>query len=91
MPAQSLRLRVGPDPHGEGIVDDEGGVCGAICARREEALRFVKAECDAAEGARWRLVPRLDLAALFAPRQTCSTCTTPATDFSAPASAPVTA
>jgi hypothetical protein len=91
MSFHALRLRVGPDPHGEWIVDDESGVCGAICASRDEALRFAKAECEAVQSAEWRLVPQLDLAALFAPHQTCSTCTTPATDFNAPASAPVTA
>ena len=73
------------------IVDEETGICGAICANREEALRFVKAECEAAGAAKWRIVEGLAAAALFAPPHTCSTCTTPATDFSAPASAPVTA
>jgi hypothetical protein len=74
----ALHLRVGPGPHGEWIVDEETGVCGAICASRDEALRFAKAECEAAGAADWRIVPTLDFSALFAPHcdQTGSTSAT---------------
>ncbi len=65
---QSLRLRVGPVPHGEWIVDDESGVCGAICSSRDDALRFAKAECGKARPrpGEWRIVERLDLTPWFA-------------------------
>jgi hypothetical protein len=67
MSHEALRLRVGPGPHGEWIVNDEAGVCGAICANREEALRFAKAECKAGpQSSEWRIVDKVDLTPWFA-------------------------
>ena len=95
------RYLIGPDRDGHWLVRDCEGRSGALFKDRADALHFAKAECEALGSARsgWRFVAALDLGDIFAPasgggvtpRQTCSTCTTPATAFSAPASAPVTA
>ena len=64
------RLSIGPTGDGLWIVRDAEGLCGAVFATRQEALRFAKSECAAAPWAsEWRFVPALELAALFAPRR----------------------
>jgi hypothetical protein len=65
------RLSIGPTGDGLWIVRDADGLCGAVFATREEALRFAKSECAAAPAwsSEWRFVPALEMTALFTPRR----------------------
>ncbi len=60
---------VGPSRDGLWVVRDADGVAGAVFIEREQALHFVKSECEALLPipAAWIFVPALDLGALFAP------------------------
>ena len=70
-PALRRRLRIGPTREGRWIVADADGLCGAVFVSREEALRFVKAECGATPPwtSQWRFVAALGWSALFARRR----------------------
>ncbi|HXT09869.1 MAG TPA: hypothetical protein VN715_23425 [Roseiarcus sp.] len=65
------QLSIGPSGDGLWIVRDADGLCGAVFATRDEALRFAKSECAAAPpwSCEWRFVPALELTALFTPRR----------------------
>jgi hypothetical protein len=64
-------LSIGPTRDGLWVVCDADGVCGAVFATREEALRFAKSECEADLPApsEWSFAPAMDLDSLFAPKR----------------------
>ena len=65
--ATARRFIVGPDRDGLWIVCDTEGYCGAVFVDREQALDFVRSECEALRPAvaEWRIVPALDRRSMF--------------------------